>query len=707
MVVSTLTLWIDLLATVMAVSLGVVILALPPRSVARVSFGMGMVLFGLESSLLLISTQVPRPAWEVACHDGAVVVRGMTAPVWLLFSLYYARGPRLRSSSGWRRALKIAFGLPLAAIVVPGDLLSRVGLAAATGELPWGLGAKAIYLHGCALLTTLAILVNLEQTFRAVTGTMRWRIKFLLLGVGIVLLEGLVSNGWAILRQERLASHDLLHSVILIAGCIFIVWSMARLGLSEVEVYPSQKVIVTAATSGLVLAYGFLVGAVAWLVSQPLGHRTPAFLALIVLVGLLLMGMLLVSDRFRQRTILFCSRHFNRSRYDYRALWQTFTEQVAPASEESEYCRRTAGFVSRHLSALSVTVWLVDAHRKLSFGGSTLLTAESAEQVLSSHGHEGDLISGLEDQEGVLDLDDPGTSWADARSRIFASQFHEAGGHRLCVPLRSGGVFVGLLLIADRVGARAYTAEELDLLHTLAGEISRGLLNRRNARHLATQRELEAFQTMSAFVIHDLKNTASTLSLTLENCEKHFDNPSFREDALRAVSGCTEHIHEVVRALAVLRRDLEIKPVEADLNELVREALADLGGEQFLAVRCCLQATPRLRVDQSQIKKVLTNLLLNARDAIGEGGRVEVGTTWRSPHQVELTVRDNGCGMDLNQVRAKLFKPFNSTKKKGMGIGLYQVQAIVEAHHGEIEVESESGVGTIFRVLLPVSSKPA
>lgn len=631
-----------------------------------------------------------------------MVVMAMVAPVWLLFSLHYGRGPQPRVTPVWQAAAVLAFVVPLGALLMPGGLLESGDPAVDALEQTFKLGSKAVYLHCVVLLTTLVTLANLEQTFRAVTGTMRWRIKFLLLGLGIELLHTLFSSGRAIIQEEWLLSFDLVRSAVLIAACLLIGWSLTRMGLSEAAVCPSRKILLTATTTSLILSYCLLVLAVAWLVSEPGGERTPVVPALIIVGGLLLMGLLLLSDRIRQKSVLFLNRHFSRAQYDYRALWQSFTEQLAPAGDESEYCRVSTALVSQTLNALSVTVWQLDAHRRLVFGGSTSLTADSARGVMSANTLPSTLIDTLEEQDGVLDLDAPGASWADARSSLFASQFQDAGGHRLCVPLRPGGELVGLLLVGDRVNARPYTAEELDLLHTLAGEIGRGLLNLRNARHLAASRELQAFQTMSAFVIHDLKNTASTLSLTLQNFGKHLNNPSFREEALRSVSGCVSHINDVVATLRVLRQEMQIKPLEADLNALVREALADLGGDQFLPVRCSLQDTPALRLDRVQIKKVLTNLLLNARDAVGADGVVEVCTALRNPRQVELSVRDNGCGMDQDYVRTKLFKPFNSTKKKGLGIGLFQARMILEAHHGAIEVESTSGAGTVFRVLLPI-----
>ena len=111
---------------------------------------------------------------------------------------------------------------------------------------------------------------------------------------------------------------------------------------------------------------------------------------------------------------------------------------------------------------------------------------------------------------------------------------------------------------------------------------------------------------------------------------------------------------------------------------------------------------PKLMLDGEQIQKVLTNLVLNAKEAIDEIGEIRV-KTGRKDGWVVLCVSDNGCGMSNEFIQKSLFRPFKTTKKRGMGIGLYHSQMIVEAHHGKIEVESEVGKGSTFRVFLPVA----
>jgi putative PEP-CTERM system histidine kinase len=274
------------------------------------------------------------------------------------------------------------------------------------------------------------------------------------------------------------------------------------------------------------------------------------------------------------------------------------------------------------------------------------------------------------------------------------------GGHRWCVPLRTPERTLGALVLADRVNGAGYMQEELQLLQCIADQVASVLMNLRLADEVTRSRELEAFRTMSAFFVHDLKNAAASLKLTLQNMPAHFDDPAFREDALRGIGNTVRRIDEMIGRLATLRQQPRFEPVEADLNQLVSEVLERLDAMPQVTISKELQPLPGIRADREQMQSVITNLVLNARDAVGPGGLIRIATEQAGSSAV-LTVTDNGCGMTEAFIRESLFRPFQSTKKKGLGIGMFQSRMIVEAHGGSIRVASETGKGTTFRVSLP------
>jgi putative PEP-CTERM system histidine kinase len=214
-------------------------------------------------------------------------------------------------------------------------------------------------------------------------------------------------------------------------------------------------------------------------------------------------------------------------------------------------------------------------------------------------------------------------------------------------------------------------------------------------------KELEAFQTISAFFVHDLKNAASTLRLMLQNLPIHFDDPDFRADALRGIGETTNRINQIIEHLGAVRSKLELRSSEIDLNALVDQAIQSVNGNPGVEIEKELGPVPKLIADSEQLQSVVMNLLLNARDAVGSHGRIQVKTRERNGWAT-LSVTDNGCGMTADFVRQSLYRPFKTTKKKGLGIGMFQTKMIVEAHQGSIRVKSEIGKGTTFQVLLPL-----
>jgi putative PEP-CTERM system histidine kinase len=261
---------------------------------------------------------------------------------------------------------------------------------------------------------------------------------------------------------------------------------------------------------------------------------------------------------------------------------------------------------------------------------------------------------------------------------------------------------VGIITLADRVNGIPLSFEETEMLTTIAYQVSASLQNHRLSEQLQEAKEAEAFQMIAAVFVHDMKNTASKLSLLLQSLPVHFDNPEFREDALRAISQSVEKINQICTRLSVVRQTVDLEQEQVDLNEVVHSTLDGLQVFTNGHLLEVLKPLPRVPADPEQIRKLLTNLVMNASQATGKTGeiRVETGT---SNDWAVLTVKDNGNGISKAFLEHDLFRPFRTNKAQGTGIGLFHSKMIVDAHRGKIEVDSQEGVGTTVRVLLPLT----
>jgi putative PEP-CTERM system histidine kinase len=382
-------------------------------------------------------------------------------------------------------------------------------------------------------------------------------------------------------------------------------------------------------------------------------------------------------------------------------VWRKFTEGTASRVEPTDLSRSLVRLVADIFQALSVTIWLVDDKKEtLTLAASTSLPEAHGLDPGGQRADAGEVISHFQEHPEPVDIESSKEHWAIALRRWHPRIFPH-GGDRVCVPLIGRGEVLGLIMLGDRVGGAAFSLQDFDMLKCVGDHTTASLLNVQLSLKLLQAKEFEAFQTMAAFFVHDLKNAASTLNLMLQNLPVHFDDPAFREDALRGVSKSVAHINHLVGRLSLLRHELKIQPVEADLTEVVANAIDGLEkGSGSVLVRD-LQPLPKLFLDREQMRKVVTNLVLNATEAVSGEGQVRIATS-QNNHWVILTVTDNGCGMSAEFLNRSLFRPFQTTKKSGLGIGMFQSKMIVEAHGGRITALSKPGQGTTFQVFLPV-----
>jgi putative PEP-CTERM system histidine kinase len=670
------------------------------RATARRSFAASMFVLAVESLFNGLAFDASLAEEKFFWEQCGFVAMSFLPGTWLFFSLSYGRGNYRDFLHRWRFALAPAFLIPIGlAILFRGQLI--VSADQSGGRWIYSLGKAGVALNLLFLAGSILVLMNLERTFRAAIGTMRWRIKFMVLGLGILFVVRSYTASQALLFHAVDPSLQGLNTLALLAACLLITRSLLRRGHFDVDIYPSHSLLQKSLTVLLAGIYLIIIGFCANVVASLGGDDAFAFKAFFMLVTLVSLTVLLLSDRVQLWASRFVSRHFQRPQYDYRNLWRKFTEATASCVGENDLCHATIKLTTGIFHVLSVTVLLADENREqLNFAASTSVSGTKKDELNFGKNDIKELVSGLKRKAGPFDIDLSREKWVGILKTAHPSEFTQ-GGRRVCAPLMVSGELLGLMILGDRIGGISFSGQDLDLLKCIADEIAAKLLNARLSTKLLQAKELEAFQTMSAFFVHDLKNAAATLNLMLENLPAHFDDPAFRKDALRAISKSAAHINHLIERLTLLRHELKIKPTEGDLNEWISKLLADFEKNAGVNLVTEFKPLPKVLFDREQLLKVVTNLALNAREALRNDGQIHVATSQVNGWAV-LSVSDNGCGMNSDFINQSLFRPFQTTKKNGLGIGMFQSKMIVEAHRGKIEVQSEAGKGTTFRVYLPV-----
>jgi putative PEP-CTERM system histidine kinase len=685
-----------------ALAIGVLLRA--RRTAARWPFAVGMFVLAAEEVFCGLSTEAATPEEMISWQLWRFLALALVPGIWLVFSLSYARGSARESLGKWRFFIAGAFILPLGLAIGFRDSLV-VSLYQATEGYHWilHLGWAGTGLHLLLLIGSVFVLMNLERTFRASVGNVRWRIKYMLLGVGVLfIVRAYTSSQILLFRGIDHTLDDVNSGALLVAG-LLILRSSFRAGYFDMDVYPSQSVLQSSLTGLLAGIYLLIVGVAAKVVAYLGGDAAFGLKAFIILAFLVLLAILLQSDHVRWHLGRFVSRNFQRPLYDYRTVWRKFTEATASHVEQTGLCRSLVKLMADMFQTLSITIWMADDRKETLTAVASTFRSETKNPFPGPQGADAvEVIKYFRDHPEPLDFEAAKGTWADNLRQWHPTQFPN-GGDRVCLPIIGRGEVLGLITLGDRVGGAAFSLQDFDMLKCVGDHVAGSLLNVQLAQRLLQAKELEAFQTMAAFFVHDLKNAASTLNLMLQNLPVHFDDPAFREDALRGISMTVGRINHLVGRLSLLRHELKIQPAEADLNEMVAKSLAGLENGLASVMVKDLKPLPKLFFDAEQMSKVVTNLVLNATEAVSGQGQVRIATDQANGWAV-ITVADNGCGMTAEFIRRSLFRPFQTTKKNGLGIGMFQSRMIVEAHGGRITVVSEPGKGTTFQVFLPIAS---
>jgi signal transduction histidine kinase len=223
----------------------------------------------------------------------------------------------------------------------------------------------------------------------------------------------------------------------------------------------------------------------------------------------------------------------------------------------------------------------------------------------------------------------------------------------------------------------------------------------------AETRQFQSFVRLSAILTHDLKNAIEALSLTVTNMERHFDDYEFRADAMKTLSLATDNLRTLVARLsnpvATLSGEHR-RPTPVDLVSILKRVIsmtAEPSSEEH-EIKVDLPQSLFALVDGERMTKVVENLIINGLEAMAaRRGTLTIAAGQTEDGKPFFSVSDTGEGMSRQFIEEKLFRPFATTKKKGVGLGLYTCREVVQATGGFIHVDSQRGAGTTFKVVLP------
>ena len=544
---------------------------------------------------------------------------------------------------------------------------------------------------GVSLAVAILGLVLTEQCYRRTPSRSRWHVRPLILafaatfGYDVILYSDAIL--FRVLDENLWAARGVAQAMTVPLFALTVDrtknWSYDVV-LSRGVVAGSTALLVSGAYLVLVATGGFYLRYFG-------GSWGRALEVALIFAALLLLAMVSVSATFRAKLRVIVAKNFFAYRYDYRAEWLRFTQTLAtgPAEQARMSCiRALANLVESSGGAL----WLKEqgeGYRQVE--RSSLPRTDVIEPFESS------LPSFLSRTGWVVEISDvlrQPAKYPDLTLPPSIASMREAW---LIVPLLTGEELIGFVVLVNPRIRVEIDWEVLDLLRTAGRQASSYLAYAMAAEALLEANKFDAFNRLSAFVVHDLKNLIAQLQLLLSNAERHRNNPEFHRDMLSTVEHVVGKMHQLTMQLrpdasSIDRvRPVDISQVARRVHGLRSKAHANL---QIEAPRSLL-----VHGHEDRLERVIGHLVQNAVEASRDNSPVSLRVLCDGDDAV-IEVSDKGKGMSPDFVRDRLFKPFQTTKDSGTGIGAYESQQYVKQIGGRIEVESTPEEGTCVRVRL-------
>ena len=678
---------IDTLVLIVALACGVLFLV--KVGLKRISINLFLAMLSLGAAyfavgLIDIATQEDSPG-SLFAKAGIIILplAGSLIPYFFLqVSRFYGRVERLADRSSRSIFYKTAGFITLlsfvliAAGLVPSSVIIEQQYALALK----GFLAKSIGL----LLGALVIfaLLNFEGSWRAAAGALKKQI-FLMMLLQLLVLAAIVRIYF--LGTMTISFLNYMSPILLLGLGWFYLLLLRKDAYSSHIIVDRQAFYSSAVILflGLFLLFTGLVGKLIEL----LGGDIRAFLSVLgafLVVGIFIL--VILSDSLRHRFNSLVQSRVYAGRFDYKSEWRALGEAFAASP------------------GIDLLFGAIISHTRRLLDPSEMAIFEAAPMGLKQI-----YPPGYSDE---IALDDPGAAWLFLKAEAARlSRIEHSGAGKferlsekfeVAVPLVAGQKLIGVLLLGPKRQKKEYDLEDLALLSAIGHQAAIAVLHLRARDKLLETEKLASFHKTASFVVHDLKNAVSMLSLMLQNAPRKMSDPQFQAESLNTIAQALERMQRIIEKLKSppAREQLQIDLI--DPLPVVRRAIKKCGIEQRpnLRLEISLGDKTRVKTDPAILETIMENLLINAAEAIQGEGTVRIGE--RSLNGAAgICLADSGIGMSQEFMVKKLFRPFQSTKPKGLGIGLYQCREMLRKIGGDIVAESTPGQGSKFTLVFP------
>ncbi len=610
--------------------------------------------------------------------------------VWvsLLYSLSATGDPRQHGLRLVYGAVSAVFGLQLVA-----DTLSLMVNSGPLTET-----ATLLRITGAA-----GSLVLVHNLYGQAAPASRSTIRFAMLGLALIWIYDLNLYTIAYLQAGTVAGLlDWRGAAVALTGPLFALGAKQedgwRIRLSRAATFQSLSLLAICAYFAVMTVLATALRGTGWDWS---GSLLVALLAVMTVAAMVL----LPSASARSWAKVKLAKHLFEHRYDYRTEWLRFTETLGRAGTDAPPLgERVIKAFADIVDAPGGLLLVADPAGAISTGASWNWPGRTP--PVGELESAGDFWTNVESSGRVLELDAYRARWGDPKDLdinvpdwIAADPCAWAG-----VPLIHNDRLFGLILLAAPDYRRPLDWEDFDLLRTAGRQAASSLAEAHGQEALSNAQRFEDFNRRFAFILHDIKNLVSQLSLLSRNAERHADNQEFRFDMIATLKSSVGKMNDLLARLSPHAAPRVQRSEPCTLRPILSSAIA--ANRRNHDVQLLGNASLSAVVDPTGLEQAVGHLVQNAVEASPADQPVIVRVAQRGG-SVRVTNADHGCGMDADFVRNRLFQPFASTKPDGFGIGSFEARSLIAGMGGRIGVDSRPGHGTTFTIMLAAAPASA
>jgi putative PEP-CTERM system histidine kinase len=553
--------------------------------------------------------------------------------------------------------------------------------------------ADAMSIRAAArVIIAIAGMALVEQLYRNTPTDGRWGVKFACFGIGAMFAYDfyLFSNAtlFRTVDVEVWAARGFVNT--LTVPLVALSFSRNPRWLSGIAV--SRRMAMGSTTIIGSASYMLIMATAGYYIRLVGGDWGPVIQSAFLVGAVILLLSILSSGTARSWLRVFLAKHFYHYSYDYREEWLRFTRLLS--SDSPALSERVIRAIGALVESPGGSLWI--ATEDAGFRQQACWNAPLVREEEPDHSPFCEL---MRQHQWIIDLDDPDRMPEDVTVPAMPAWLTGMSSARIVVPLFLRGELFGFVVLIRPRSKVKLNWEIFDLLRVASSQAASYLAQQQAAEALLIARQFESFNRMSTFVVHDLKNIVSQLSLMASNAQRHRHNPEFQEELLGTLTHSAQKMRFLLQRFS--QGHAPEAPAPVSLDAVARQAIAEKAGLEPKPLMEIADDNLVVLANPALLSRVIGHLLQNAIEATPSAGRVVLRMARRGGSAV-IEIEDTGQGMSEAFIRDKLFKPFSTTKSSGMGIGVFESRSYVQELGGTLVVDSRQSCGTTFKITLPL-----